>query len=497
MVTNVRKTSQAAAPAPVDTHEQVETSAPVDTHEQVAVPPSANGHKQATATLLTVEERMARGRALRAKVPRSSHAFWAEIPGRSDPIALLESQEVIREPDLIPIRHARMRVSAFAFYRGSAIVMAEDLARTPTTGIQTQLCGDAHISNFGLYASPERTLLFDINDFDETLPGPWEWDVKRLAASAYIAGRGNAFSEVDCRNASLAAVRSYRTHMAQYAGMGNLDVWYTHVTADDLLARLQDQQTRKRAQQVMGKARQRNSMQALSKLTEVVDGQRIIASDPPLVTRITSDNLEEQLQGLFDAYMSTLRGAQRRLIERYRVVDFARKVVGVGSVGTRCFILLLLGRDENDPLFLQVKEAPSSVLERHLPKTEFAQEGQRVVAGQELMQAASDITLGWLRGPERDFYVRQLRDMKASVEIENLTAPQLALWADMCGWALARAHARAGDAVEITAYLGASDIFDRAIATFSEAYANQAERDYRALMAAIKSGRIAAATSGV
>lgn len=465
---------------------------------QPAAPVPVDSHKQAADTKsMTVEERMARGRGLRARVPRSSHAFWAETPERPDPVALLESQEVTREQELIPIRHARMRVSAFAFYRGSAIVMAEDLARTPMTGIRTQLCGDAHISNFGLYASPERTLLFDINDFDETLPGPWEWDVKRLAASAYIAGRDNGFTEVECREASLAAVRSYRLRMAQFATMGFLDVWYSHVTADDLLALIQDQKTQKRAQKVLGKTRQRNSIQALSKLTEEVNGQRIIANDPPLVMRITAETVGVQLQGLFETYMATLRGAQRRLLGRYRVVDFASKVVGVGSVGTRCFILLLLGRDDDDPLFLQVKEAPPSVLERHLPKTEFKQQGERVVNGQELMQAASDITLGWLRGPERDFYIRQLRDMKGSVEIENLTAAQLAGWSEMCGWALARAHARAGDAAEIAGYLGASDTFDRAVAMFSESYANQAERDYQSLQAAIKSGRIVAATAGV
>ena len=482
MVTKVQATAKEAA------QETAQTAAPVP----------VDSRKQAADTKsMTVEERMERGRGLRSRVPRSSHAFWAETPDRPDPVALLESQEVTREQELIPIRHARMRVSPFAFYRGSAIVMAEDLARTPMTGIRAQLCGDAHISNFGLYASPERTVLFDINDFDETLPGPWEWDVKRLAASAYIAGRGNGFSEIECRDASLAAVRSYRLRMAQFATMGFLDVWYSHVTADDLLALIQDQKTRTRAQKVLGKTRQRNSIQALSKLTEEVNGQRIIANDPPLVMRITAENVVSQLQGLFDTYLGTLRGSQRRLLERYRIVDFASKVVGVGSVGTRCFILLLLGRDDDDPLFLQVKEASPSVLERHLPKTEFKQQGERVVSGQELMQAASDITLGWLRGPERDFYVRQLRDMKGSVEIEALTATQLQFWADMCGWALARAHARSGDPAEIAGYLGASDTFDRAVATLSEAYANQAERDYQALLAAIKSGRIVAATAGV
>src|SRR6185437_929737 len=383
--------------APMVTKVQATAKETAQETAQPAAPVPVDSRKQAAdIKSMTVEERMERGRGLRARVPRSSHAFWAETPDRPDPVALLESQEVTREQELIPIRHARMRVSAFAFYRGSAIVMAEDLARTPMTGIRTQLCGDAHISNFGLYASPERTLLFDINDFDETLPGPWEWDVKRLAASAYIAGRGNGFTEVECREASLAAVRSCRLRMAQFATMGFLDVWYSHVTADDLLALIQDQKTQKRAQKVLGKTRQRNSIQALSKLTEEVNGQRIIANDPPLVMRITAERVGDQLQGLFETYMGTLRGAQRRLLGRYRVVDFASKVVGVGSVGTRCFILLLLGRDDDDPLFLQVKEAEPSVLEPHLGRSQFANHGQRVVEGQRLMQASSDIFLGWI-----------------------------------------------------------------------------------------------------
>ena len=446
---------------------------------------------------LTVEERQTRGRALRAKVPRSSQDFWAEAPDRPDPVALLEEQATTRLPDLVPIRYARMRVSPFAFLRGSAVVMANDLARTPTSGIQTQLCGDCHISNFGVYASPERTLLFDINDFDETLPGPWEWDVKRLAASCFVAGRSNGFSEADCRAASLAAARSYRERMAQFAGMGELEVWYTHVTAADLVSLITDKKRQKFAERRLGQVRQRTSMQALSKLTQVVDGHRVIADDPPLVMRITLDHEEAILRRVFDAYLRTLRGAQRHVLERYQIVDFARKVVGVGSVGTRCFILLMIGRDDDDPLFLQAKEAQPSVLQAHLAKTTFANEGERVVAGQELMQAASDICLGWVRGPEdRDFYLRQLRDMKGSVEIATLAPNELALWGDACGWALARAHARSGDAVQIAAYLGVSDSFDRAIATFAEAYANQTERDYRAFLAAIKSGRIVAATGG-
>ncbi len=453
------------------------------------------GDRRAGTARLSVEERHARGRALRQKVPRSSHASWAEAPDRPDPMALLESQAPERLPDLVPIRYALMRSSPFAFLRGTAIVMVHDLARTPTTGLYTQLCGDCHVANFGLYASPERTLVFDINDFDETLPGPWEWDVKRLAASCFVAGRSNGFPDADCRDAVLAGVRSYRLHMAQFALMRDLDIWYAHVTAEDLLNMVQT--GRKRAQTQVAKIRQRDSLQALSKLTEVVDGRRIIANDPPLVMRVTSNAQDEQVRALIEAYVQTLRGAQRHLLARYQMIDVARKVVGVGSVGTRCFIVLLTGRDADDPLFLQIKEAQPSVLQAYLPRTEFTHEGQRVVAGQELMQAVSDIFLGWLRGPEgRDYYVRQLRDMKGSAEIEDLLPSGLALWANMCGWALARAHARSGDAVQIAAYLGSSATFEQAIATFAQGYANQTERDYHTFLEAIKLGRIVAATAG-
>lgn len=447
---------------------------------------------------LTAAERKARGRALREKTPRSSHSYWAESPNRPDPIALLEGQATTRLPDLVPIRHARMRLSPFAFLRGSAVVMAQDLSQTPQSGIQTQLCGDCHCSNFGAYASPERTLLFDINDLDETYPGPWEWDVKRLAASVFVAGRGNGFADSDCRNAVIAGVRSYRLHMAEFAAMRTLDVWYTRVTTQDLLDLLPGKQAQKQAQKQLTKMRRRDSLQALSKLTEVVDGHRIIANDPPLVMRVTEEISSGEVRSLFEKYTQTLRGAQRHVLDRFEIVDVARKVVGVGSVGTRCFIVLLIGRDEDDPLFLQVKEAEASVLEAHLSSGIYKHQGERVVAGLELMQAASDIFLGWMSGPAgRDFYWRQLRDMKGSVEVELLSSPNLALYAELCGHALARAHARAsGNAIEIAAYLGASDSFDQAIASFAQAYANQTERDYQALLAAIKSGRIVAATAG-
>jgi uncharacterized protein (DUF2252 family) len=445
----------------------------------------------------SVDERQARGRSARERTPRSTHSYWAESANRADPISLLEYQATSRLPDLIPIRYARMCVSPFAFLRGSAIVMATDLARTPSTGITTQLCGDCHLSNFGVYASPERAVLFDINDFDETLPGPWEWDVKRLAASFYVAGRGNGFAEAECRDAVVAMVRSYRVRMAEFAHMRTLDVWYSRVTADDVLKLISSAAARKRAQQQLVKAQRRDSLQALSKLTKTVDGRPVIANDPPLVMRLTEDELGAEVRALFQLYQQSLRAARRQVLDRFQIIDAARKVVGVGSVGTRCYIGLLVGRDEGDPLFLQIKEAEASVLAAHLPRSVYEHQGERVVVGQELMQSASDIFLGWMTGPNgRYFYWRQLRDMKASVEIANLTPALMATYGELCGWALARAHARAGDPVEIAAYLGASDSFDRAIGTFAEAYANQAERDFQTFLAAIKSGRIKAAASG-
>jgi uncharacterized protein (DUF2252 family) len=473
--------------------------APAQSATQV-VSPGTDRRTTATAkaTWLSVEERQARGREIRERVPYSSHAFWAEAPDRPDPVTLLEAQATTRLPDLVPIRYARMQVSPFAYLRGTPVVMAQDLAHTPTTGIQTQLCGDCHLSNFGAYASPERTLLFDINDFDETLPGPWEWDVKRLATSFVVAGRDNGFSAADCRAAVLAAVRSYRVRMTEFAEMRALEVWYSRITADDVVGLLSSKELKKRTEKTIRKARQRDSLQALSKLTEVVDGHRRIVDTPPLVTRINTAEYGAEPRALFDMYMQTVQHAQRRLLERYEIVDMAIKVVGVGSVGTRCFIMLLTGRDDSDPLFLQVKEAEASVLQPYLPASEYNHQGERVVAGQELMQAASDIFLGWMSGPGgRHFYWRQLRDMKASAEIATLSPRELTMYADACGWALARAHARAGDAVQIAAYLGGSDRFDQAIATFASAYADQTQRDYQTFLGAIQGGRIeAAATAG-
>jgi uncharacterized protein (DUF2252 family) len=370
--------------------------------------------------------------------------------------------------------------------------MAHDLAETPRNGIRAQLCGDCHLLNFGLYASPERTLLFDVNDFDETLPGPWEWDVKRLATSLVVAGRENGFDSTDCRRAAREAVRSYRQRMAEYSEMGELEVWYSRVSADEIFDLIADSRTMKRTKKAVSKARGRDSLQALSGLTRVVDGRRIIVDDPPLLVRVVEERLREQIDDILQTYRGTLPDDRRHLFDRYRFVDVARKVVGVGSVGTRDYIVLFEGRDDDDPLFLQVKEAQASVLESYLPKSAYRNHGHRVVAGQRLMQAASDIFLGWLRGPGgRDFYWRQLRDMKGSARVERMSAGELAGYAGICGWALARAHARSGDRVQIAAYLGKSERFDGAIAEFAKAYADQIERDHAALCAAVKSGKVA------
>ena len=454
---------------------------------QAADPSAASGRRQ----------RHERGRAVRRVVPRGSHAEWEPAPDRPDPVDLLEAQGRDRVQDLLPIRYSRMMASPFAFMRGSAIVMANDLAGTPKSGIQAQLCGDAHLLNFGAYASPERALLFDLNDFDETLPGPWEWDVKRLAASFVVAGRENGFEAADCREAAQACVASYRRRMDEFSEMGELEVWYSRVSEEDLRGLLSEAKTKKTTKKVSKavlKARGRNSLHALSKLTRLVDGRRMINDDPPLLVRIPEeDELRGLIYGILESYKRTLQEDRRHLLDRYHFVDAARKVVGVGSVGTRAYVVLLEGRDENDPLFLQVKEAGPSVLEGHVPSSTHEHHGHRVVAGQRLMQAASDIFLGWFRGREgRDFYWRQLKDMKGSADVASLSPDELVLYAGLCGWALARAHARSGDRVQIAGYLGKSERFDRAIADFAEAYADQTERDYAALCAAVKSGRITA-----
>jgi uncharacterized protein (DUF2252 family) len=457
-----------------------------------SAPVVTSGLRHKRRRTLTYQERRERGRAARQKIPRSSHATWAPAPDRPDPVDLLEAQAKNRESDLVHIRYARMTPSPFTFMRGAAIIMARDLAGTPRTGIKAQLCGDCHLSNFGAYASPERTLLFDLNDFDETLPGPWEWDVKRLATSLVVAGRDNGFGDSECRRAARGVATSYRQRMAEYSEMGELEVWYSRVSAEDVLGLIANSRTMKKVTKTMSKARGRDSLQALSKLTRVVDSRRIIVDDPPLLVRVVEEGLREQIDDILQMYRSTLQDDRRRLLDQYRFVDVARKVVGVGSVGTRNYVVLLEGRNEDDPLFLQVKEAEASVLESHLPKSTYKNHGQRVVAGQRLMQAASDIFLGWLRGPGgRDFYWRQLRDMKGSAKIEGMSPDELVQYASLCGWVLARAHARSGDRVQIAAYLGKSERFDEAIADFAKAYADQTERDHAALCAAIKSGRVA------
>ena len=439
------------------------------------------------------------GRVARKRVPRVSHAAFAPAPGR-DPVAILEAQEEDRLRDLVPLRHERMAESAFAYYRGTPAVMAFDLAGTPRTDILVQASGDAHLSNFGLFASPERALVFDANDFDETLPGPWEWDVKRLAASVTIAGRANGFSPARTREATLNVVRSYRQWMGRYAGMRLLEVWYSLITDEDIretaaatgwsqgrtgVARRQALET------LFSKARRRDGMRAFESLTAVVDERRVILDDPPVITHVQVEGGPGALERVFTDYRATMPENRRDFLERYRFVDFALKVVGVGSVGTRCFVVVLQGRDENDALILQAKEATASVMEPYLQASLHANHAQRVVVGQQLMQATSDIYLGWTRGPGgRDYYFRQLWDMKGSVDTTALQPLGLGLYGALCGRALARAHARTGDAVAIAAYLGTGDTFDGAIADFSETYADLNARDHAAYVAAIKAGRI-------
>jgi uncharacterized protein (DUF2252 family) len=467
---------------------------------------------------LSVDERRARGKEARNRTPPSSHTGWVPGTDRPDLVGLLQEQNATREPDLVPVRHGRMLVSPFSFYRGAAKIMAADLQDTPTAGLRVQLCGDAHLSNFGVFASPERRLLFDLNDFDETLPGPFEYDVKRLAASITMAARNNGFAKADTKAVTLASVAAYREAMAGFAAMGTLAIWYAHLAEDELMAGVRsaaaeasktkkERKAAKRAERTAEKTRQkahtRDSLQALSKLGELVDGQYRIVSQPPIVVPmrdlhatygLSGDQVEQGIHEQFRAYRATLRDDQRKLLERFRVVDLARKVVGVGSVGTRAFIVLLQGRDQTDPLFLQVKEATASVLEDHLPKSPYKQHGERVVQGQRMMQAASDIFLGWTKGLDvnRHYYWRQLRDMKGSAEVEAMAPVALSFYAGICGWTLARAHARSGDPVAIAEYLGEDDEFDRSITNFAKRYGDQNDRDYQAFAEAIRSGRLEA-----
>jgi uncharacterized protein (DUF2252 family) len=459
---------------------------------------------------LTPAERAVRGKSARAEVPLESHAEFDPAPDRPDPIALLEEQGASRVPNLVPVRYGRMMASPFSYYRGAALPMAADLATTPVTGLAVQACGDAHLSNFGVFGSAERLLVFDVNDFDETTPGPWEWDVKRLAASLEVAARDNGFPGKKRRAIVAAAVATYREAMRGFADMTNLDVWYAHADLDQLRQQAGGQlkgRQRKAVDKGLAKARTKDSMQAVDKLTHMVDGRPRIVADPPLIVpadqlipdEIDRKRFEGLISDLVAGYRRTMETDRRYLLEQYEFCDMAHKVVGVGSVGTRCWIVLMLGRDTGDPLFLQVKEAQDSVLCRYVGSSKFSNQGQRVVAGQRLMQASSDIFLGWQRvaiGAEnnghRDFYVRQLRDWKFSLDYEAMVPRGMRLYGQLCGWTLARAHARSGDRIAIASYLGSSDTFDQAITQFATAYADQNEKDHQALLAAVKSGRIMA-----
>jgi uncharacterized protein (DUF2252 family) len=463
---------------------------------------------------LTVEDRVARGRAARLDAPRSGHGRWQPAAGRPDPVEVLEQQARTRLQELVPIRYGRMLVSPFTFFRGAAALMAADLAGTPRSGVTVQLCGDAHLSNFGLFGSPERRMLFDINDFDETLPGPWEWDVKRLATSFEVMGRDRGFAPADRRAIVMAGVREYRDRMRRAAGMSGLQAWYEHLEAGELLDLVRQEVAVKRVskrearaqEDMVAKARSRDSTRVLARRADVIDGDLRIVADPPIIVPIEDlarpgtpwEDPGPAIKKLLASYRRTL-SHQHHPLEEYRYVHAARKVVGVGSVGTRCYILLLVGRDDDDPLFLQVKEAQPSVLEPLLGPGGYPNHGQRVVVGQRLMQAATDIFLGWQRitgldGVTRDYYVRQFHDWKGSADVDTMKVPGATLYSRICGATLGRAHARWGDRVAIAAYLGRGPAFDRAIAQFATEYADQNERDHAAFSAAVASGRLVART---
>jgi len=480
----------------------------------VQIPARARAGQQewpAAGSLASPAERVSFGRAARGLVPREDHAALDLPFDRPDPVDLLELQARSRLPDLVPVRYGRMLASPFAYFRGAALPMVSDLAVTPVTGLTVQACGDAHLSNFGVFGSPERRLVFDINDFDETLPGPWEWDVKRLAASIEVAARENGFAVKQRRKIVLAAVRQYRDAMRTFAGMTSLDVFYARLDLDQIRAEVKSGVSatlRKAVDESMAKARTRDGMHALGKLTGVVDGKRRIIADPPLVVPVSdlaasqedAVGLESMICTLLANYRQTLHEDSAELLSRYQLTDMARKVVGVGSVGTRCWIVLMLGSDESDPLFLQVKEAERSVLSEFAGPSKYDNQGQRVVIGQRYTQASSDIFLGWMRieegvdGHPHDYYVRQLRDWKLSVEIDRMSADWLRRYAGLCGWTLARAHARTGDRYAMAGYLGSSAVFDEAIADFAASYADQNERDHSELGRAVKSGRVLAKT---
>ncbi len=516
MTTTDNRTRTAKVPGQRQaTRSAPKASKPAKAAEPAKAPKSARAthryHLDTEIKELTPAMRAERGRQLRMKVPRSSHADFDAGSDRRDPIELLIGQSASREPDLVPIRYGRMLASPFSYFRGAALPMANDLATTPVTGIAVQACGDAHVGNFGIFGTAERRMIFDINDFDETTPGPWEWDVKRLAASLEISARERGIKARERRAMVRRAAGRYRLAMAMFAGQSNLNVWYAHADIDDLRQRFSRRLTSRQQATVsktISKARTKDSMQALDKLCRVVGGKPQIVADPPLVVPLSSllpkdldrSGLESQLIKLVESYRRTLPGDRRYLLDQYQfeTADIARKVVGVGSVGTRCWILLMLGKDSSDPLFLQVKEAGPAVLSEFTGASKFDNQGQRVVEGQRLMQAASDIFLGWLRidpapdGVTRDFYVRQLRDWKFSFDTQTMPPGGLADYGEICGWTLARAHARSGDRIAISAYLGQSDTFDKAIAEFASAYADLNEKDFHALDDAAKSGRVLA-----
>ena len=461
------------------------------------------------AEQLSRADREARGKDAQAAAPLESQAEFTPGPSR-DPVGLLLEQEKTRVPELLPVRHGRMLVSPFTFYRGAALPMAADLATTPTTGLRVQLCGDAHLSNFGAFASPSRRLVFDVNDFDETVPGPFEWDVKRLAASLAVAGRENGFTAKARRKIILAGAESYRTAMRAFAEQPFLAVWYAHLDVEDAIAQFRSQMKKKRVkatEKMVAKAHTQDSTKALRKLTTQVNGQRRIISDPPLIEPVEEvfpdvrvSALYELLREVLGKYQRTLQSDRKHLLEEFTLVQLARKVVGVGSVGTRCWIALMDAGDGTEPLFLQPKEAQASALAAYCGRSSYASHGERVVAGQLLMQAESDIFLGWTHvtgpdGVDRDYYVRQLKDWKFSFPVEQMIPSGMTVYAQMCGWSLARAHARSGDRIALAAYLGGSDTFDQAIADFAETYADQNDRDYAAFQAAVKDGRIQTTTN--
>jgi uncharacterized protein (DUF2252 family) len=452
-----------------------------------------------TGAGMSLDERTEIGRAARKKAPRSSHADWQPPAGRPDPLEVLTKQDRGRVDFLVPIRHRRMGVSAFTFYRGTAAIMAADLEESAASGIHTQICGDAHLSNFGAFASPERELVIDVNDFDETLVGPWEWDLKRLAASLVLAGRDLGLSAKHARAAARTSARRYQKAMREFSRMPTLQLWYDHVTAEDIRAHIGSGGHGKRFERGVRKARRRTSLRSFRRLGEMVDGRPRLRSDPPLlipfrdlVGDYAPGDWEQRVRDSYEEYQSTLTDEVRALLSRYEMVDVALKVVGVGSVGTRCFVALMIGRDDRDPLLLQVKEAGPSVLSEALGPSSYDNQGRRVVEGQRLMQAFGDTMLGWSSAAEteRDFYWRQLKDMKGSAEIETMDEEFLVGYAGICGWTLARAHARAGDPVAIAAYIGKSDTFANAITRFAELYADRAEADYRRFSEAMRSGEL-------